>query len=309
LAIDFIKAYQLKKDIQRYLINHSIPYTDCIFYAYWHDYKAVALAMLSSRDLIKSVVRAHGWDVDYPRHAIPYLPYKEFIVSNTTKSVCISEYGKERLEEVTSSKEVSKIEISKLGKMNSRACIFEKEKTNQIHICSCSSLIPLKRVDLIIEFLSHLHFESITWTHFGDGPLKASLEALAQSKLPHCKIDFKGNVPNGAILDFYHSHYIDLFVNMSSSEGIPVSIMEAQSAGIPVLATSVGGTPEIVNIENGFLVEKDFDIIDCAKEIGSFLLKPEEEIYAKRLASYNNWNKNFNAQKNYHNFAENILSL
>jgi len=49
-------------------------------------------------------------------------------------------------------------------------------------------------------------------------------------------------------------------MNLSETEGIPVSIMEAQSAGVPILATNLGGTSEIVNNENGFLVEKDFNL-------------------------------------------------
>ena len=40
--------------------------------------------------------------------------------------------------------------------------------------------------------------------------------------------------------------HIDLFINTSSSEGVPVSIMEALSVGIPIIATDVGGTKEIV---------------------------------------------------------------
>ena len=46
----------------------------------------------------------------------------------------------------------------------------------------------------------------------------------------------------------------DLFVNMSLSEGIPVSIMEAISFGIPIIATNVGGNAEIVNDETGVLI-------------------------------------------------------
>lgn len=42
---------------------------------------------------------------------------------------------------------------------------------------------------------------------------------------------------------------------MSDSEGIPVSIMEAMSFGIPVIARNVGGMSEIVNEENGLLLE------------------------------------------------------
>ena len=44
---------------------------------------------------------------------------------------------------------------------------------------------------------------------------------------------------------------VDLFLTVSANEGIPVSIMEAQSFGIPVIATDVGGISEIVNNVNG----------------------------------------------------------
>ena len=48
-----------------------------------------------------------------------------------------------------------------------------------------------------------------------------------------------------------------MFINLSSSEGIPVSIMEAQSFGIPVIATNVGGSGEIVVSETGVLVDEN----------------------------------------------------
>lgn len=51
----------------------------------------------------------------------------------------------------------------------------------------------------------------------------------------------------------------DLFVNMSLSEGIPVSIMEAISFGIPIIATNVGGNAEIVNDETGVLIPVNID--------------------------------------------------
>ena len=60
-------------------------------------------------------------------------------------------------------------------------------------------------------------------------------------------------------------------MNVSESEGIPVSIMEASSFGIPVIATNVGGVGEIVeNGYNGLLLNKDFlnrDLSVCLKSI------------------------------------------
>lgn len=43
-------------------------------------------------------------------------------------------------------------------------------------------------------------------------------------------------------------------MNLSTSEGVPVSIMEVQSYGIPVIATNVGGTGEIIDKDNGILL-------------------------------------------------------
>ena len=46
----------------------------------------------------------------------------------------------------------------------------------------------------------------------------------------------------------------DLYVSSSISEGISLTILEGMSAGLPVIATSVGGTPEIVDASCGILV-------------------------------------------------------
>ena len=53
------------------------------------------------------------------------------------------------------------------------------------------------------------------------------------------------------------SQPIDIFINVSSSEGLPVAIMEAISFDIPIIATNVGGTSEIVTPETGILIAPD----------------------------------------------------
>lgn len=69
---------------------------------------------------------------------------------------------------------------------------------------------------------------------------------------------------------------------MSDSEGIPVSIMEAMSFGIPVIARNVGGMSEIVNEENGLLLEND-DAEDAASKISSLLTDcREKQVSMKR---------------------------
>ena len=111
-------------------------------------------------------------------------------------------------------------------------------------------------------------------------------------------------VSNEKILDFYAEQFVDLFINLSDSEGIPVSIMEALSAGIPVLATNVGGTGECVGQENGFLVEKITPVEEIASVVYNYFVSNAECIIRKRTIAYEFWKGNYEAGKNYTSFGD-----
>jgi glycosyltransferase involved in cell wall biosynthesis len=84
----------------------------------------------------------------------------------------------------------------------------------------------------------------------GDGPDRAALEARAAERGVSARIRFLGHrrdVP--ALLAI-----ADLFVLPSLYEGFPLSVLEAMAAGVPVVATAVGGTDELVSSETGFPV-------------------------------------------------------
>jgi glycosyltransferase involved in cell wall biosynthesis len=73
-------------------------------------------------------------------------------------------------------------------------------------------------------------------------------------------IIFAGNIDNSSLMDLYKSRKIDLYVQNSINrfnihEGIPVSIMEAMSHSIPVIASDCGGINELVNLESGILIK------------------------------------------------------
>ena len=87
------------------------------------------------------------------------------------------------------------------------------------------------------------------WTHIGEGNLKAKIEKYCSELIPQSNFKFLGQLTNAEVIDYYLSNNIDLFINTSSYEGIPVSIMEAQSFGVPVIATDVGGNTE--SVRNG----------------------------------------------------------
>ncbi len=88
----------------------------------------------------------------------------------------------------------------------------------------------------------------------GEGPRRHEFEKIAKDQRFRGHVVFHGLVPHEMMPDIYRA--AQLFVLPSLSEGVPVSVMEAMAAGCPVVATSVGGTPDIViHNETGLLVE------------------------------------------------------
>ena len=90
---------------------------------------------------------------------------------------------------------------------------------------------------------------SIFAAGYGDGPEMEHIKKLAEDVLSEnkfVKFTFAGKIGNAELMEKYKTEHIDLFVNTSDSEGIPVSIMEAQQFGIPAIARNVGGNSEII---------------------------------------------------------------
>jgi glycosyltransferase involved in cell wall biosynthesis len=76
----------------------------------------------------------------------------------------------------------------------------------------------------------------------GDGPLRRELEELARSLGVADAVQFHGSHLD--VSSFLHR--VDTFVLSSVSEGLPLTMLEAMAAGLPVVATSVGGVPELI---------------------------------------------------------------
>lgn len=309
MYIDMHRAYRVKQYILAQLAQRHIAVNECVFYSYWHDYKALALAMLRQEYTNTTcIARAHRWDIYADTHNIPYLPFKKYIINHLTQTIAISANGKQYMQQYTDNEFNDKIIVSKLGKFNTRIPLMEKHNAD-VTICSCSTMTPVKRLDKIIEVLSLLHVKNIKWIHFGDGILHQKVEQYAKECLHNITFELKGIVPNNEILDFYAQNYVDVFINLSDSEGIPVSIMEALSAGIPVLATMVGGTAEAVNKENGLPVEIHTDVAEIAKILEDYLNSDKESQIQKRQHAYSYWQQNYEAGNNYKQFLQEILNV
>ena len=172
---------------------------------------------------------------------------------------------------------------------------------------TCSYLTEVKRLSLLIKALA-ICKSPITWTHLGGGALLAQLTEQAQNSLPSNILwRFTGVLDNQEILEFYQREPADVFINMSSSEGLPVSIMEAMSYGIPVMATNVGGTAELVNADNGFLWSATVTPENIAQTIKDFHDLPMYQKRLKRQAAFQTWRNVVNAESQYTYFTSWII--
>ena len=109
-------------------------------------------------------------------------------------------------------------------------------------------------------------------------------------------------------MNYYENNSIDLFINVSESEGLPFSIIEAFSAGIPALATDVGGTSEIVKArKNGILLNERPTAEEVSTSIKYFaqLDADSKEVYSR--IAYETWSKSFQADKNFREFVQDFL--
>ena len=107
------------------------------------------------------------------------------------------------------------------------------------------------------------------------------------------------------VFEYYRQHSIDVFINTSASEGTPVTIMEAISCGIPVIATAVGGSAEIVSEQNGHLLIPD----PTPEQIAEALLFIWDQPSDKRTGSLQIWEQYYDAKRNYDDFVKRLLEI
>lgn len=251
----------------------SVQLSDSVvIYSYWLYDAAAAGALyaawLRKRGVdVRQISRAHGFDIHSERAQNGYLPMRAYLFRHLDRIFPCSDDGAAVLKR-EAGPFASKITRSYLG---TEDCGIGARNREPFHLVSCSYMVPVKRLHLIAEALKLADFP-VDWTHIGSGPLEQSIRELAGQFPANVTAEFTGQRDNREILDYYKKTPVSVFVNVSSSEGIPVSVMEACSFGVPVIATDVGGTKEIIlSGVNGFLLPVDFSRRTCLTGSGAFV--------------------------------------
>jgi glycosyltransferase involved in cell wall biosynthesis len=304
----YATQYALGEMLMSWQRKQGIADNDVLYYSYWMSASALCLGILKRRGSIKGfLTRAHSvdlyhedWGLLRDEHSVP--PFRCLKEHNASMIYPISNHGLTHIKE--RGVQSDRISTRYLGVLDGG--LGPTPSGEIFTLVTCSGIDDNKRIHLLGEALSRLN-KPARWIHFGDGPLRE--QALRSITSDSVIFECKGQTSNDDVRAFYSKEPVHCFVNLSIVEGLPVSIMEAISHGIPVIATAVYGVPEIVtNGYNGATLPVQFTNEQIDEALMLFMVNPEQMATSRRNAR-TRYEELFNAEKNYNEFAKEIASL
>ncbi|MFY8298527.1 glycosyltransferase [Pseudoalteromonas sp. SS15] len=280
-------------------------------YCYWSEFAFYAASLLKREGKVKKVfVRAHGYDLYKERRPYNYMPLKRqfsedadiaFFLSSKAQQYYLLNYGGDK----------ATTDIARLGVNTPH---LEQEFINienTLQLLSLSYCVPVKRLDKILSavilYAKCSPEVKVIWKHIGSGDGFLNLQNKVQDKtlgISNLTVELKGALDNTEVHNTLKLEQFDAIVNASESEGVPVSLMEAMSYGIPAIAPNVGGISELVNQSNGFLLSEY-----CLEEelVNAFIALNSDKNPSKRRLAARNWVKtNFDAKTNHIEFISKL---
>ena len=280
-----------------------------VAYSWWADVVGYGMALAASNAGVPSITRAHGYEVFDEQDPLGRIPFQRKGVAAFNQVFSVSHAGASVLREKFP-EAANRIHVRYLG-VDPSPGVGHRSSDGIFRILSCSSCVAVKRVDLLasgIQELARKHPRmEFEWTHIGDGPtLRSVHNVLSPFPDTYAKCLFPGSIPPAAVRAWMAERPFDVFINVSSSEGLPVTLMEAASSGIPLVATDVGGNSEIVRDTVGLLLPADPTPEDIADVLYRLSLLQPADVTMMSLAAKQMWAENFSADINYARFAQDL---
>jgi glycosyltransferase involved in cell wall biosynthesis len=230
----------------------------------------------------KIIFTAHGWAFNEPRPRLSrkffkFLQWLTILLSDTT--VAVSEKTKKDIVGLPFVKNkiivihngVAPIDFLEKEMAREKLSPYSNGKISEIVVGTVSELHKNKGLDFLISACADLP-ENISVYIVGDGEEKENLQNQIKKLGLSGKIFLTGRIENAKTL----LKAFDIFTLTSRTEALPYSILEAGLAGLAVVASNVGGIPEIIeNEKNGILTEAG-NIAEISKSLKNLLLEPQK---------------------------------
>lgn len=234
-------------------------FSSVIIYSYWLYYGVAVGRQLELNEFnsvpVTLMARAHRYDLDEGSNPSGYLAARPYF-SRILDQVCvISETATQHLPPERFPHQ-EKILVRRLGVPPQPVVDRDSPKN---WVVSCSSTSPVKRLPLLMDAVAEVDRRGtpIRWTHIGgeDTELLDELAIRGAQLSDRSSVELLGRKPGDFVRTYHLNPDICAFINVSDTEGVPVSIMEALACSLPAIATDTGGTYEIVHDgENGTLL-------------------------------------------------------
>lgn len=273
LSADNIKAYS---EMKRLFENNEFEIMHC------HTPIGSAIARLaaknSSNPPLKIVYTAHGFHFYNGAPLVNWLvyyPIEKYLSKYTDVIITINNEDYKRAQ-TFDAKEVVFVpgvgfDNKKVKKVKDRHNILKKElgiNDNTLLILSVGELNKNKNHEIVIKALKQSNVSNYKYLICGEGPLKDHLTELINN------LDMKENVQlmgfRSDVLEFYD--IADIFVFPSFREGLSLSLMEAMSFGLPIIASNIRGNVDLIDENKGgytFSTKNQKELEDLLKKIVS----------------------------------------
>lgn len=254
-----------------------------------HGYRSDVLGLVASRLLhIPCACFLRGWIAENYKVRL-YEELDRFAIQFADRIVCLSPSQAKRLSARYHRGEKIRIVCNAIDTPSSDPTLRISSRrelnrrfnlpNNCLIVASAGRLSPEKGVGDFLEAISRIRNVclDVRFLIFGDGVLRQSLERTACSLSVQNRVTFAGFHPDLRSL----LPGLDLLVNPSHSEEMPNIVLEAMAAGVPVVATRVGGVQDIAGPECAVHLVPSNTPDDLAKAIGSLV---SNDLLRQRLA-------------------------
>jgi glycosyltransferase involved in cell wall biosynthesis len=154
--------------------------------------------------------------------------------------------------------------------------MLQKNRKNTSTLLYVGRLEKYKGVQSLLNILPQLKrlTPNVNVKIVGTGSYENELRTLTSSLAVDGDVQFLRNIPQGELMALYAS--ASAFIYLSQYEGLPVALLEAMAFGLPVIATNVGGIPDVVEPkETGFLLNFPPNETELIEYIAHLLNDPE----------------------------------
>lgn len=270
-------SYYVSKKLVRYYNSQNNSPDIIVFHSIFDCYQVIKRLKKKSKSLrTKFILFLHSDGIPFRMDLIYYPKLKgtlfhkkllkivDFVNENLDQFVFIANIG-----QINFLKEYPNIDPNKTSLVRNGIDDFDGfdntyssyrfDDTNhefKFKLCCVGTICERKGQRIIVEALSIIEkdvLKNIHVTFIGDGPEKSNLETFVNENALSDNVSFLGNMDNYLIPK--HLSQSDIYILTSINEGLPISILEALRAGLPIISTRISGIPELVDDGvNGVLI-------------------------------------------------------